>query len=100
MTDQKTSQSDRSAGYSGRGVLVLHASDIRRGPHREVRTCVAKGLTELILCADIPLHPGNEQGIYYSARNARLALTCTAAFRFYGLGALCCENFLSGASQT
>jgi hypothetical protein len=63
---------------------VLHASDIRRGPHREVRTCVAKGLTELILCSDIPLHPGNEQGIYYSARNARLALTRTAAFRFCG----------------
>ncbi len=100
MTDRKNSQSDRSAGYSGRGVLALHASDICRGPHREVRTCVAKGLTELILCADIPLHPGNEQGTYYSVRDARLALACTVAFRFYSLVALCCENFLSEARLT
>jgi hypothetical protein len=43
---------------------------------------VAKGFTELIFCGDIPLHPGNEQDIYYSVRNARLALACTAAFFF------------------
>lgn len=43
----------------GRGWRLL-VSDICRGPHREVEICVAKGFTELIFYADIPLHPGNE----------------------------------------
>jgi hypothetical protein len=48
------------ARSGGRGLFHLLVSDICKGPHREVQTCVAKGFTELIFCADIPLHPGNE----------------------------------------
>jgi hypothetical protein len=66
----------------GEGVGRFMPQIYYRGPHREVHACVTKGFAELIFCADIPLYPGNEQGLNYSVRNARLALTCTAAFRF------------------
>jgi len=63
-------------------VKILSYYRIRTGLDREVQTCVAKNFIDLVFCALIPLHPGNEQGLYYSVGNARLALTCSAAFRF------------------
>jgi len=77
----RTSLVSGARGCPWGGGWRLPASEICKGPHREAQTRVAKGCTELIFCVDMPLHPGNKQGLY-SLRNAQLALAGTAAFRF------------------